>query len=51
MRCAHRFGLSVGLTGGVVRNIVVADSKTASEDNSLYDFVDPFGDIDIVFAW
>ena len=50
MRCAHRFGLSVGLSGGVVRNIVVADPKTASEDNSLYDFVDPFGDIDIVFA-
>jgi hypothetical protein len=49
MRCANRFKVPVGLCGGVLRNILVADPNASSDDTSLFDFVDPFGDIDLVF--
>jgi hypothetical protein len=49
MRCAHRYKVRVGLCGGVLRNILIADPNTISDDRSLFDFVDPFGDIDLVF--
>jgi hypothetical protein len=49
MRCAHRYKVRVGLSGGVLRNILIADPNTIFDDRSLFDFVDPFGDIDLVF--
>jgi hypothetical protein len=49
MRCADRFKVAVGLCGGVLRNILIADPNATSEERSLFDFVDPFGDIDLVF--
>jgi hypothetical protein len=50
MSCDHRFGLSVGLSGGVLRNILVSELKTSDNDVSFHNYLDPFGDIDIVLA-
>jgi hypothetical protein len=49
MRCADRFKVAVGLCGGVLRNMLIADPNRIGEEPSLFDFVDPFGDIDLVF--
>lgn len=48
MQCARRLGVAIGLRGGVVRNILMSEDAESSRYNSLYDFVDPFGDIDLV---
>jgi len=49
MRCASHFKVRVGICNGVLRNILLADPNTLVENPSLFDFVDPFGDIDLVF--
>src|ERR1039458_2304366 len=46
--CAERLNLRFGLTGGVLRNIVLAGTRGQATFASLYSFVDPFGDIDII---
>jgi len=46
--CAERLNLRFGLTGGVLRNIVLAGTRGQATYASLYSFVDPFGDIDII---
>jgi hypothetical protein len=48
LRCVERLGVRVGLCGGVLRNILIREGTVAERYDSLYDFVDPFGDIDIV---
>jgi hypothetical protein len=50
MRCASRLGVTVGLAGGVVRNVLLAEGTVSAEYDSLYDFVDPLGDIDLVLT-
>lgn len=46
--CVRRLGIRMGLRGGVLRNVVMSESGQSSHYDSLYNFVDPFGDIDIV---
>ena len=46
--CAERLNLRFGLTGGVLRNIVLAGTSGRTAFDSLYSFVDPFGDIDVI---
>jgi hypothetical protein len=48
MRCANRLGITIGLRGGVIRNVLLAEGTVSGRYDSLYDFVDPFGDIDLV---
>jgi hypothetical protein len=46
--CAERLGLRFGLTGGVLRNIVLGATYGRKAFDSLYSFADPFGDIDVI---
>jgi hypothetical protein len=48
LSCVRRLRVLVGLRGGVVRNLAMADQRGSGSYDSLYDFVDPFGDIDLV---
>jgi hypothetical protein len=48
--CAERLHLRFGLTGGVLRNIVLARNQGKETFVSLYSFVDSFGDIDIIVS-
>src|SRR5580704_921763 len=48
VQCASRLGVAIGLRGGVVRNMLLTEDAESGRYNSLYDFVDPFGDIDLV---
>jgi hypothetical protein len=48
--CAERLRLRFGLTGGVLRNIVLAGTQGKERFASLYSFVDAFGDIDIIVS-
>jgi hypothetical protein len=48
MRCANRLGVTIGLRGGLIRNVLLAEGTVSGRYDSLYDFVDPFGDIDLV---
>lgn len=48
MQCARRLGVAIGLRGGVVRNMLLTEGADSGRFDSLYDFVDPFGDIDLV---
>jgi hypothetical protein len=46
--CSRRAGIRFGLRGGVVRNLVLSEGREFGAYDSLYDFVDPFGDIDLI---
>jgi hypothetical protein len=48
--CAERLHIRFGLTGGVLRNIVLAGTEGKERFASLYSFVDAFGDIDIIVS-
>jgi len=48
--CAERLHIRFGLTGGVLRNIVLAGTQGKERFASLYSFVDAFGDIDIIVS-
>src|SRR5713101_2238365 len=49
LECAHRSGVRFGLRGGVLRNLLLSEGQNYGNYESLYNFVDPFGDIDLVF--
>lgn len=49
LECAHRSGVRFGLCGGVLRNLLLSEGQNYGNYESLYNFVDPFGDIDLVF--
>src|SRR6266851_3849504 len=46
--CSHRLRAGLGLRGGVLRNVMMSEGLPTARYDSLYNFVDPFGDIDIV---
>ena len=48
--CAERTGIRIGIWGGVVRNFVLDDRALFDGEQSLhlFDFIDPFSDIDCV---
>jgi|HubBroStandDraft_2_1064218.scaffolds.fasta_scaffold00337_4 hypothetical protein len=48
--CAERSHMSFGLTGSVLRNIVLAKTGRREQFDTLYSFVDAFGDIDIIIS-
>jgi hypothetical protein len=50
IRCASRLRVRIGIAGGVVRNLLMSEGTVAASYSSLYDFVDPFGDIDVVLT-
>jgi hypothetical protein len=50
LQCARRLGVGIGLRGGVVRNMLFTEGASTGRYDSLYDFVDPFGDIDLVIT-
>ena len=46
--CARRAGVRAGLRGGVVRNLLLTFDPGNDGEPSLYDFIDPFSDLDLV---
>lgn len=50
LQCARRLRVRIGLRGGVVRNMLLSEGAEPARYDSFYDFVDPFGDIDLVIA-
>jgi len=48
LECGHRSGVRFGLRGSVIRNLVLSEGQDFGKYDSLYDFVDAFGDIDVV---
>src|SRR5687767_4760903 len=48
LTCARRQRIRFALAGGIVRNILLRFDDASGAGTSLYDFIDPFSDIDIV---
>src|SRR5256885_10641901 len=48
LRCAERCQIRFGLRGGILRNTVLGEVNSDNRTPSLYEFVDPFSDIDLI---